>query len=169
MNNNRAVLSQIISGMKILNDLTSNDIFKKLGYSSMFDYTTRKEDLKSRHLTLWNQETNCNLPVTRFEELIKLTEEGKLWKFPINNEQGLEAEAEIPFEDHVFLDQQLEDFPKIKFIQSFMQSVTSGLARNPWMTVARKHEIIRFYKTYFEEKKHVYENADNQDESFGSG
>lgn len=28
-------------------------------------------------------------PLNGFEEMIKLTHEGKLWKFPIDNEQGI--------------------------------------------------------------------------------
>ena len=29
------------------------------------------------------------VPLNGFEEMIKLTQEGKLWKFPIDNEQGI--------------------------------------------------------------------------------
>nr|CAG4640671.1 EOG090X026K [Eulimnadia texana] len=34
-------------------------------------------------------------PANGFEEMIQWTEQGKLWKFPINNEQGLEEEAQL--------------------------------------------------------------------------
>ena len=56
-----------------------------------------------------------------FEEMIKLTNQGKLWKFPINNEQGFEEEENVPFQDHVFLLKFVEDFPKHPRIQTFME------------------------------------------------
>lgn len=128
----------------------------------MFDYATNmrhnKAELQSRHLELWNQPIDSSsLPTNGFDYLIKLTEQGKLWRYPIDNEQGLESEKEVPFEDHVFLDHLLEDFPDNEYIRAYMQFVISGLARNHWMTVERKHDIVKFHKEYFEEKRDQYE------------
>ena len=51
------------------------------------------------------------LPINGFDEMIMLTNEGKLWRFPIDNEQDIDqTEAQIPFHEHVFLDSYLEKF-----------------------------------------------------------
>lgn len=64
----------------------------------------------------------------------------------------MEAEAEVPFYDHVLLDNLLEDFPKEGPIRQFMELVIMGLSHNPYITVERKHELVKFYKDFFEEK-----------------
>ena len=43
-------------------------------------------------------------PKNYFEKMSLWTEQGKVWKFPIDNEQGLETEALVDFSEHVFLD-----------------------------------------------------------------
>lgn len=91
-----------------------------------------------------------------FDEMIRLTEEGKLWKFPIDNEQGLDEQQKVPFEDHVFFDDLLDQFPKNEYIQTFMQFVTAGLAKNPWITEERKREILLYYKKHFEDRRDLY-------------
>ena len=47
-------------------------------------------------LSLWEQVRRENevvvlrrMPSNAFEEMIQLTEEGKLWKYPMDNEQGM--------------------------------------------------------------------------------
>jgi small subunit ribosomal protein S31 len=35
------------------------------------------------------KEAKQSLPINGFDHMINLTNEGKLWKFPIDNEQGL--------------------------------------------------------------------------------
>lgn len=156
-------LDSIVSRMKVSKD---DALFRKIkshGCSDLFNYATnkrfKKSELVSNHLLRFEQTKPFVRPLNGLEDLIKLTEEGKLWHFPIDNEQGLEAEKKVPFEDHVFFDGQLEDFPKLQFIQSSMRTVTSGLARNHWMSVKRKHEVIKFYRDFFEENKHLYENV----------
>ncbi|RNA33381.1 28S ribosomal mitochondrial [Brachionus plicatilis] len=68
------------------------------------------------------------LPLNGFEELIHLTNQGKLWKFPIDNEQDVdESDAQVPFHEHVFLDHYLEEFPQIEPIQNFMTLALNGL------------------------------------------
>ena len=99
------------------------------------------------------------MPTNGFEELIQLTEAGKLWRFPVDNEQGMEREQQIPFEEHVFLERHLEGFPQNEHVQTFMRLILAGLARNPWMTVERKQEAIKFHKEYFESKREMYRKA----------
>lgn len=164
-------LSKIVSSMKVFNqwnDLSKQSGINQYGNSETFNYATNpkfdKSQLQSKHLKLWSHvHHNKPMPMNGFEELIRLTEEGKLWHFPIDNEQGLDDEKQVPFEDHVFLDHKLEEFPNIKFIQNFMRHVISGLGRNPWMTVERKHQVIDFYKKYFEDKKQFYETNEEEE------
>lgn len=140
--------------------------FDKFGNSELFHYATcGKNKTNNQTSESWNKMLQRNpdrtasfIPQHGFDEMIKLTEEGRLWKFPIDNEQGLE-EKQVPFEDHVFLEDLLEGFPKNEQIREFMQLVISGLAKNHWMTVERKHDIIKFYKEYFEDKKDSYRAA----------
>lgn len=87
-----------------------------------------------------------------FDEMIQLTEEGKLWKYPIDNERGLEEEQKVPFYEHVFLEQHLEGFPDIPEVLNFMELVIIGLGKNPYLTVQQKKEHIEWFRTYFENK-----------------
>ncbi|XP_017476460.1 PREDICTED: 28S ribosomal protein S31, mitochondrial [Rhagoletis zephyria] len=105
-------------------------------------------------------------PENPFEEMIKWTAEGRLWHYPINNEQGLDAEAEVPFYDHVLLDNLLDGFPEKGPIRQFMELVIMGLSHNPYITVERKHELVKFYKDFFEERNmlnlEITEEANNE-------
>lgn len=142
-----------------------------VGNSEIFAYATKntnksKEALRRERLKKWNElvindinMTRLRIPQNGFENLIQLTEEGKLWIYPIDNEQGMDEEKKVPFEDHVFLEEFLEEFPKNEYIQSFMEYVISGLAKNHWMTVERKHNVIKFYKDYFDKKRDLYKAA----------
>lgn len=143
--------------------------FKTFGHSDLFNYATNpefsKDELRQDDLNIWSrlrehelQSISAGLPFNGFEEMIQLTEQGKLWQFPIDNEQGM-MEKEVPFEDHVFLDDKLEEFPKVEFIQNLMRHVMSGLAKNPYVTVERKHEVIKFYKDYFDGKRETYKQS----------
>ncbi|XP_014213309.1 28S ribosomal protein S31, mitochondrial [Copidosoma floridanum] len=95
-------------------------------------------------------------PQNVFQELIQWTEQGKLWHFPINNEQGLEEEEKVHFTEHVFLERHLKDWcPKKGPISHFMELVCTGLSKNPYMTVEEKIGHITWYKNYFEDKKEL--------------
>ena len=59
----------------------------------------------------------------------------------------------MPFQDHVFLDSFLEDFPKIEPIQEFMTLVLNGISKNSYLTIDEKKSIIEWYKSYFDEKQ----------------
>ncbi|XP_023224765.1 28S ribosomal protein S31, mitochondrial-like [Centruroides sculpturatus] len=116
---------------------------------------------------LWNElkEHNLKLLVTHppknaFEEMIRWTEEGKLWKFPINNEQGIEEEKKVGFHEHVFLEPLLEGFPKKGPIRHFMELVIVGLSKNPYITVERKKEHIEWYRQYFKDKENILKEVD---------
>lgn len=99
-------------------------------------------------------------PINGFEEMIMLTKEGKLWNFPIDNEQGVdEQEAEVSFVDHVFLDNYLEEFPDIAPIQEFMTLALNGLSKNGFLSVDEKKAIVEWYKDYFKEKEDLIREA----------
>ncbi|CAG9796363.1 unnamed protein product [Diatraea saccharalis] len=108
------------------------------------------ESLKERELTLATSQP----PANYFQKMILWTEQGKVWKFPIDNEQGLEEEQNVHFSEHVFLDTHLEGWcPKKGPIRHFMELVCVGLSKNAFYTVKEKQEHIMWYKDYFESKK----------------
>ncbi|XP_075277030.1 small ribosomal subunit protein mS31 [Opisthocomus hoazin] len=90
-------------------------------------------------------------PRNGFEEMIQWTKEGILWEFPIDNEAGMEDDAE--FHEHIFLEKHLEGFPKQGPIRHFMELVICGLSKNPYLSVKQKIEHIEWFQKYFEEKK----------------
>ncbi|NXI50784.1 RT31 protein, partial [Chloroceryle aenea] len=108
--------------------------------------------------TIWDLEFAKELaavtaqpPRNGFEEMIQWTKEGIMWEFPIDNEAGMEEDAE--FHEHIFLEKHLEDFPKQGPIRHFMELVICGLSKNPYLTVRQKIEHIEWFQKYFEEKK----------------
>ncbi|XP_036598485.1 28S ribosomal protein S31, mitochondrial [Trichosurus vulpecula] len=118
--------------------------------------------------TLWDVEfakqlakVNQQLPQNAFEEMIQWTKEGKLWTFPINNEAGIDDDG-AGFHEHIFLDKHLEDFPKQGPIRHFMELVTCGLSKNPFLTVKEKVEHIEWFRNYFHEKKSILEENNIQ-------
>ncbi|KAM7110681.1 small ribosomal subunit protein mS31 isoform 1-T1 [Molossus nigricans] len=96
-----------------------------------------------------------------FEEMIQWTKEGKLWEFPINNEIGFDDDGS-EFHEHIFLDKYLEDFPKQGPIRHFMELVTCGLSKNPYLSVKQKVEHIEWFKNYFNKKKDILKESDIQ-------
>ncbi|KFO03978.1 hypothetical protein N312_07248, partial [Balearica regulorum gibbericeps] len=92
-------------------------------------------------------------PRNGFEEMIQWTKEGILWEFPIDNEAGMEDDAE--FHEHIFLEKHLEGFPKQGPIRHFMELVICGLSKNPYLSVKQKIEHIEWFQNYFEEKKEL--------------
>ncbi|CAE1323227.1 MRPS31 [Acanthosepion pharaonis] len=102
------------------------------------------------------------LPSNHFEELINLTNEGKYWTFPIDNEAGWEEEKKIGFHEHVFLEHLIVDFPKKGPIRHFMELVITGLSNNPHLTVQQKKEHVDWFRDYFEKKKELIDEALNR-------
>lgn len=94
-----------------------------------------------------------------FEEMMQWTKEGILWEFPINNEAGFDDDGS-EFHEHVFLDKYLEDFPKQGPIRHFMELVTCGLSKNPYLSVKQKVEHIEWFRNYFNEKQDILKQSD---------
>ncbi|XP_009990756.1 PREDICTED: 28S ribosomal protein S31, mitochondrial [Tauraco erythrolophus] len=110
--------------------------------------------------TIWDLEfakeiaaVTAQPPRNGFEEMIQWTKEGILWDFPIDNEAGMEDDAE--FHEHIFLEKHLEVFPKQGPIRHFMELVICGLSKNPYLSVKQKIEHIEWFQKYFEEKKEL--------------
>lgn len=94
-------------------------------------------------------------PRNAFDEMIQMTREGKLWSYPIDNESGLEEESKVPFYDHIFLDHLLEGIPESGPVREFMDIVMIGVSNNAFITVERKHAIIKWYVEFFKEKEQI--------------
>ncbi|XP_011311809.1 28S ribosomal protein S31, mitochondrial [Fopius arisanus] len=95
-------------------------------------------------------------PENYFQEMIQWTERGILWKFPIDNEQGMEAEHDVHFSEHVFVERYMEDWcPRKGPIRLFMELVCTGLSKNPYMTVEEKKGHIMWYRDYFGDKQQL--------------
>jgi len=89
-------------------------------------------------------------PRNALEEMIAWTEQGKLWHFPIDNEQGLDYSND-PFHEHVFLEHHLEPWcPPRGPVRHFMELVCVGLSKNPYITTKKKRDTITWFKDYFE-------------------
>ncbi|KAK9506993.1 hypothetical protein O3M35_008830 [Rhynocoris fuscipes] len=95
-------------------------------------------------------------PTNIYEQMIIWTNRGMLWKFPIDNEQGMDEEQNVSFADHIFLENYLEDWcPTRGPIRHFMELVCVGLSRNYWLTAEEKRDHLLWYKDYFLEKKEI--------------
>ncbi|XP_078618092.1 small ribosomal subunit protein mS31-like isoform X1 [Branchiostoma floridae x Branchiostoma japonicum] len=112
--------------------------------------------------TLWDEEQIAELeaqvdrpPRNGFEEMIQWTKEGKMWTFPIQNDQGLEEEAAVGFHEHVFLEDLLEGFPEKGPIRHFMELVVTGLSKNPYLTLQQKREHVEWFRNYFQETEPI--------------
>jgi len=89
-------------------------------------------------------------PRNRLEEMVLLTKQGKLWHFPVDNEQGLDY-SDDPFYEHVFLEHHLDPWcPKMGPVRHFMEVVCLGLSKNPYVSSVKKQETILWFKEYFE-------------------
>ncbi|XP_030010753.1 small ribosomal subunit protein mS31 [Sphaeramia orbicularis] len=101
------------------------------------------------------------MPQNGIEEMILWTKQGKVWQYPINNEDGLEEEANVPFHEHVFLEKHLEEgFPRQGPVRHFMDLVVAGLSKNPYLTVQQKKDHISWFRDYFHQKEDVLKEAD---------
>jgi len=156
----RAVLEQATKRTRVPVNL--------FGSGSLKIFTGKTEEVRKQlpefpKLDTWDKLEKHNLqllvthpPENGFEEMILWTKENKLWKFPIDNEQGLEEEAKVGFHEHIFLDHLLQDgFPKKGPVRHFMELVTTGLSKNPYMTVNEKHDHVAWFREYFKSKSDV--------------
>ncbi|XP_011178149.2 28S ribosomal protein S31, mitochondrial [Zeugodacus cucurbitae] len=104
-------------------------------------------------------------PANYFEKLALWTEQGKVWRFPIDNEQDLSDEAEVDFSEHIFLEQHLEPWcPEKGPIRHYMELVCVGLSKNPYITAKEKKEHILWYRDYFEAKKDILRDLISQEQ-----
>ncbi|XP_001602988.2 28S ribosomal protein S31, mitochondrial [Nasonia vitripennis] len=137
-------------------NVSHNDlgIFKNLSPDQAKDVPqlTTWEAMEAREIKL----ATLSSPQNVFQELIQWTEQGKIWRFPINNEQGMEEEEKVHFSEHVFMERHLKGWcPKRGPIRHFMELVCVGLSKNPYMTVEEKVGHITWYKDYFESKQEL--------------
>jgi len=120
------------------------------------------ESKQQVEMTMWNKCRERELkilsssaPKNLLEEMAIKTDQGILWEFPINNEQGIDQDKIEPFHAHVFLDHHLEPWcPKKGPVRHFMELVCVGLSKNPYITVEKKIEHVNWYKNYFEDPEH---------------
>ncbi|XP_055608174.1 28S ribosomal protein S31, mitochondrial [Uranotaenia lowii] len=99
-------------------------------------------------------------PANYFQKMALWTEQGKLWKFPIDNEQGRDAESKVSFTEHIFLDEHLEPWcPKRGPVRHFMELVCVGLSKNHYITAQEKKDHILWFRDYFEQKKSMLEHV----------
>lgn len=123
----------------------------------IFDKASDKPDICSTWKALEKRELQLALthpPKNYFEKMILWTEQGKVWKFPIDNEQGWEEEHNTDFTEHIMLESHLEDWCPTKGpVRHFMELVCVGLSKNNFLSAKEKYEHIMWYKGYFEEKK----------------
>lgn len=95
-------------------------------------------------------------PKNIYEQMIIWTEQGKLWKFPIDNEQGMDDEKNVFFAEHVFLEGLIDEWcPSKGPIRHFMELVCVGLSKNPFLTVEEKKDHINWFRQYFYEKNQL--------------
>uniref|UniRef100_A0A915NZN7 Malate dehydrogenase, mitochondrial n=1 Tax=Meloidogyne floridensis TaxID=298350 RepID=A0A915NZN7_9BILA len=124
------------------------------------------DQLEERQLPYWRQLDNAKMelldrglgPRNILEEQIEWTKKGKMWPYPIDNEYLLGEEDNVSFRehkvsfvDHVFLEAELSKhkFPRSEAIDHYMELVLTGLSKNPYMSVEKKHEHIRWFADYF--------------------
>lgn len=95
-------------------------------------------------------------PKDIYEQMVLWTEQGKMWTFPIDNEQGMDKEHNIFFAEHVFLEPLIDEWCPTKGpIRHFMELVCVGLSKNPFLSVEEKKDHINWFRQYFYEKNQL--------------
>jgi small subunit ribosomal protein S31 len=88
--------------------------------------------------------------------MILWTDQGKIWKFPIDNEQGMDVEKQTDFTEHVLLEMYIEDWcPKKGPVRRFMELVCVGLSKNNFLSAQEKRDHLNWYKEYFVSKADI--------------
>ncbi|KAK5887389.1 hypothetical protein CesoFtcFv8_015994 [Champsocephalus esox] len=137
---------------------------------NIFPRTTDKDGVESAvaRPTLWDIVLANDLSLSTeqthrngLEEMIQWTKEGRMWQYPINNEAGLEEEASVPFHEHIFLEEHLQEgFPRQGPVRHFMELVVAGLSKNPYLAVQQKRDHISWFRDYFHQKEDVLKEAE---------
>lgn len=125
------------------------DIFKQFDVNNNCPTLSTWDRLyeKSLHMAVTHPPKNI------YEQMIIWTEQGKLWKFPIDNELGMDNESNVFFAEHVFLEPLIDEWcPKKGPIRHFMELVCVGLSKNPFLSVEEKKDHINWFRQYFYEK-----------------
>ncbi|KAH8381004.1 hypothetical protein KR200_004243, partial [Drosophila serrata] len=117
------------------------------------DILTTWSHLSQRELSL----QAAHPPANYFEQMVLWTDQGKVWRFPIDNEQDWSDEdVNVDFSEHIFLEQHLEGWcPNKGPIRHFMELVCVGLSKNPYVTAQEKKDHILWFRDYFEAKKDI--------------
>ncbi|KAG1679703.1 EEF1A lysine methyltransferase 1 [Nymphon striatum] len=102
---------EIRNSMKLMKTYNNKNINKINIFSGkpleLFDAVAESEpdtvwnELNKRELHILNSPA----PENPFEEMIRWTEKGRLWPFPIDNDYGLTEEANVGFHEHVLFKQ----------------------------------------------------------------
>ena len=103
--------------------------------------------MQSDHLKQLDNVDQIGVWQNSFRDEIKLSD--RLWQYPVDNEVCKEEERGVSFEEHVFLEYLLDDFPKKGPVRRFMELVINGLQQNPHLTVSQKKERVHWFKNYF--------------------
>ena len=103
--------------------------------------------MESDHLEELDNVNQIGVWQNSFRDDINLSD--KLWQYPVDNEVCKTEEHGVSFEEHVFLEYLLDDFPKKGPVRRFMELVINGLQKNPHLTVGQKKERVRWFKDYF--------------------
>ncbi|KAH8339159.1 hypothetical protein KR074_006126, partial [Drosophila pseudoananassae] len=135
-------------------------IFKDTQLPSSTDILTTWSQLSERELSLHA----AHPPANYFEQMVLWTDQKKVWRFPINNEQDWADEVDVDFSEHIFLEQHLEDWcPDKGPIRHFMELVCVGLSKNPYVTAQEKKDHILWFRDYFEAKKDILKDLMNKE------
>ncbi|KAH8350907.1 hypothetical protein KR067_003815, partial [Drosophila pandora] len=135
-------------------------IFKDTQLPSSTDILTTWSQLSERELSLHA----AHPPANYFEQMVLWTDQQKVWRFPINNEQDWTEEVDVDFSEHIFLEQHLEEWcPDKGPIRHFMELVCVGLSKNPYVTAQEKKEHILWFRDYFEAKKDILKDLMNKE------
>ena len=86
-----------------------------------------------------------------FKNQINLS--NQLWQYPIDNEVCKVDEQNVSFEEHIFLEYLLDDFPSKGPVRQFMELVINGLQQNPHLSVNQKKERVHWFHDYFSQFK----------------
>jgi len=130
----------------------SLDVFKNFEDSKNYPELPTWDRLHKKSL----QMAVTHPPRNIYEQMMIWTEQGKLWKFPIDNEQGIDEESKVFFVEHVFLEPLIDEWcPKKGPIRHFMELVCVGLSKNPFLTIEEKKDHINWFRQYFYEKNQL--------------
>jgi small subunit ribosomal protein S31 len=121
--------------------------------------------------------SNARGPNNGWEEMAEWTRQGKLWTYPIDNENGqvLKGECDVSFVEHVFLSREIDamGFAKTGPVREFMElvivfnffavffnfhfvfQVANGLSKNPYMSISTKRGHLQWFNNYFDEAKMI--------------